>query len=1157
MKIRKLSIRRMPGFEKGGLDLPELGDGLNLIIGPNASGKTTTCRAIRGQLWPETLAGVSPVSLVGQWVEDGQVLRLETEGTERTCQRDGVPGELPLLPGTHLARCFTITVDDLFTDTETDSDLAGNVAREMAGGYDLNAIRQLDLLKLRRNLGRTEFSNLKNAKQEAKEIEGEQERLQSQEDELADLESREHEARNAQGRRGRLTDVIALIGLRDQIGQAEKAIEAFPENMDRLRGNETESLKDIRADLDSSTEALEGALASAESARRQLEETGLPEGGIPDVRLEEQRSHLEGLRESERDLRDVQRRLGEADGKVQSSLQALGDLSAPEKLDALDVAGLDDIEAFHRGAEDFRSRKSAVEARLSALGEEEPPGDVESLINGIRILREWFEAGPAGLPVSRKNLIAALAPTFLTGAVAVALAIFASPWWLVLLPAAAILGALAWPTGRPASTDRRRMCQDSYERLPLDPPSAWDRHAVGDRINALEKSLAQKRHREQQETERKACRNELGQLEREAEGLIARRRELIEGFGLAPDTSNLALVVLAENLRTYREASVVHRACRDEMTQYRQELDRHLEAVNAFLDEFGEEACGSHDSAGPRSEAVFKRANLHREAGRQLADAERNAASAGERVSKLQARKAQLFEEIRLSQDDDAELEDRLGKLSDYRDATRNLNNLKVREAHLSEKLDDAPGLMGLSLEQATTEAIRLEAMADGYRELVERITEIRSLVDQAGRATRLEAAVASVAETADLLTERRGEAQLAAAGNFLLDEVETEHKVESRPEVFRQGSKWFSLFTRGRYELRIDDVMESGSPAFRALDTSSGNGLALNELSRGTRMQLLLAVRLAFAAAAERGTQLPFILDEVLSSTDPIRYRAIAECLLTLVQDGRQVFYLTCQPGDAAGWRDIAEEMGITNTRRLDLADIQRLQQAASGPLDDSTVRLDPTPRPGDMTLIEYQRVLSAPRLDPTAGARANHVAYFAESPEQLYQLVRAGIETYGQLQSMGAHGKIDAYVPDDVLVRMEARGCLLDAFSEAWRIGRGLPVSREILLKAGVTNKFIDHVTEMAKDLSWEAKGLVEALRARTDKRATGFHKKSLTSIEENLSASGYLDTRETLDKETAYNRVLSAANDFVKRGAIDTEEVRELFIRFWGLCISAEQT
>lgn len=1147
MKIRSISIIRMPGFERGGLDLPELSDGLNLIIGPNASGKTTACRAIRGLLWPDTLEGVSPVSVEGQWVDGQRVLKLQIEGARRTCRHDGESGELPALPDSHVSRCFTITVDDLFTDTNTDSGLADSVTREMAGGYDLAAIRELDWLKLKSTHGKSQRDALKRARDQARAIRAEQESLRLQEDELADLEKREQEALDAQASRRRLDDAIELIGLQDQIAQAEKTLEAFPADMDRLRGDEAGRLKDIRADLSGDIEALELSLSLARAAQEQLARADLPQDGIPEVRLDEQRQHLNSLREAQRDWSDADKRLGEAEVKFKSALEALGDLSAAGELDSIDTAGLDDIEAFHRQAEDYKSRKSAIAGRLNALGPSESVGDADSFINGIRILREWFEAGASEPAASKINAAAAWGSVILTCILAAALTILVSPWWLVSLPLAIIPAVLAIVPGKPASSDRRAICQESYQRLDLEAPSSWDRKAVGTRLSELEEARNRELIGRKQEDLRQACREELGQLDKEFEELDARKAELAERLRIAPESSNLALVVLAERLREYRSAKSARDACQYEAERCRQGFDEQIQAVNEFLAEFGERACDSGESAEPRSEAIFKRAVLYSQARQQLIAAERDAESARKRVAKLQARKAKLFEDISLNEADEAELEDRLAKLDDFRAAVETLKNLGVRRDHLSEKLDDAPELKELSLQDAEAEKMRLEAPADSYRDLIERITEIRSRVDQAGRGDRLEAAVNGVDEARELLAECRREAELAAAGEFLLDQIETEHKAESQPEVFRRASEWFNRFTRGRYELRISDARGSGASAFCALDTSGGNRLGLDELSRGTRMQLILAVRLAFAACAERGTQLPFVLDEVLNSTDPRRFQAIAECLLTLVEEGRQIFYMTCQPLDAAGWSKVAGEMGVTNTLKLNLTDIRRQQLVDAGPLDDSTASFDPAPEPGDMTLEEYKDALKTPPLSPAAGAAANHVAHFVESPEELHRLVRADVETYGQLQSLKNHGRIDAYVSDETLARIEALACAVDAFAEAWRIGRGRSVSREILLEAGVSSNFIDRVTELARELNWDAKQLIEALES---KRVARFQKAVLETVTENLVECGCLDTRDTLDRDAAYSRVLAAVNDLVKRGAIDAGEVRNLFSKLWSI-------
>jgi len=250
MKLRKLLIQRMPGFEEKGFELVDLSDQLNVITGPNASGKTTACRAIQGLLWPETLSGFTPVSLAGEWVEDGEPLRVDLEGSKSSWQRDGLPSEILPLPGPHLAQCFTVTIDDLFAGSQTDDDLAARIAREMAGGYDLTAVRNLDAFKLSRTHGRKELKELENTKKEMGRITTEQQALRTEEEELGILEEQEKEARTAQARLGTLKDARDLINVRDNISEAQHVHGDFPKSIELLLGDEAQKLEQIRDDLD-------------------------------------------------------------------------------------------------------------------------------------------------------------------------------------------------------------------------------------------------------------------------------------------------------------------------------------------------------------------------------------------------------------------------------------------------------------------------------------------------------------------------------------------------------------------------------------------------------------------------------------------------------------------------------------------------------------------------------------------------------------------------------------------------------------------------------------------------------------------------------------------------------------------------------------------
>ncbi|MHC5064531.1 MAG: AAA family ATPase, partial [Planctomycetota bacterium] len=78
MKIRSLKITRLPGI-RDPFEISDLSPGLNLIIGPNASGKTSLCRAFRSLIWPEGKR-MDHASLSSELVAGDGEFRVEREG---------------------------------------------------------------------------------------------------------------------------------------------------------------------------------------------------------------------------------------------------------------------------------------------------------------------------------------------------------------------------------------------------------------------------------------------------------------------------------------------------------------------------------------------------------------------------------------------------------------------------------------------------------------------------------------------------------------------------------------------------------------------------------------------------------------------------------------------------------------------------------------------------------------------------------------------------------------------------------------------------------------------------------------------------------------------------------------------------------------------
>lgn len=138
--FQKIRIRRMPGFPEGGFTLDDLCPGVNIVYGPNASGKTTLSRAIQKLLCPHEPPHESR-SLVASLQLNGNSVTIDYDLGRTQCQRDGFDEDCPSLAPAETGDRYVLALHDLIR-SEDGSDLASEILRESAGGFDVNAAKE-------------------------------------------------------------------------------------------------------------------------------------------------------------------------------------------------------------------------------------------------------------------------------------------------------------------------------------------------------------------------------------------------------------------------------------------------------------------------------------------------------------------------------------------------------------------------------------------------------------------------------------------------------------------------------------------------------------------------------------------------------------------------------------------------------------------------------------------------------------------------------------------------------------------------------------------------------------------------------------------------------------------------------------------------------
>lgn len=1148
IKITSIEVRRMPGFRPPGFEVDELGDGITVLHGPNASGKSTLARAISAVLWPDHAPTDAEIRAQAELGAAGYTFDLQ--GRAVTCQRDGAPADRPPLPPPQTRDRAVLTLPELLRRTESDEALAKAILEESAGGF--NARASAEALGFKNVAPRTgDATRNFDAAREA--LATKQKRAadtRTEEEQLDALRRRRETAADARKRLELLERAKKHAEKRGDERTAQHDVDGFPTEMAEFDGREGERLDDIDLHLTQARKTKADAVKEITDAEAVLDDVALPEDGVPATTLRTLEKFLETLEAREDDISGYNQKKPEMTERRAAPEQRLGGHVDRDKLAEVDVGSIKDFEDQVRNREKLASRRNALEAEHAALGEPEETAEPESISKGITHLSTWLRSHGTGVTAPRSIVVTAwlAALTILALSIILGLTVHPAGFSGILL-ALVVLGMTHKSSRADGQTDLTGAHRQEYNRTGLAPPEAWTPDAVADQLDELTEGLVAARTEASRTERRKELQRQLKELATKEQQHQTESKGLAERLGIPDDASAGELLWTATTIMQWQKAQSDLDAIKKALDEATTQRDEALDNLNESLNEYGYEPAEDVEAVAANVEDLRAR-ELRREAAQATIDRaapQRDGAKALQ--TEYEDKRRALFEDVGLEPGSDERLRALVDQSEDYDKAVTKVAKLREQSHDLEQELREHPlfeaRVLEATLEELDTAADAARSKADEWEELNGRILAIETRVEDRKGETAIEQALADADRAQGALESELFGHQAASVGDLLANDVHEQTRDRERPAVFHDAKDLFLEISRYRYRLEFDDAQDPAS--FVAFDIEDGIGKGFHELSDGTKVQLLLSVRLAFLRRQEHGAAVPLILDETLANADDDRAVAIIQAAAEIARGGRQVLYLTAQRDEVAKW-----EAAMANNEDVPFKVID-FGKAAGARRDEKPLDIpfagvpEGVLDPGDMDHGAYGEALAVPPIGPLDHWGKAHVWFVVEDPPLLHEVLQRGVRAAGPLKTLLDSGARTAIIPSDALAdRVRALLDALKAIVEATRIGRGKPVDRAALEASGaVSETHIDNVAALAEEVGGDAEQLIGALDddARKPKRWWQSKTDELRSF---LEANGYADPMDPLDAEQLQARVLADVPEWIDNGTLTMVDVQRLIGR-----------
>lgn len=476
----------------------------------------------------------------------------------------------------------------------------------------------------------------------------------------------------------------------------------------------------------------------------------------------------------------------------------------------------------------------------------------------------------------------------------------------------------------------RQIRENDYHQTGLKPPKTWQTRAVADRLHQLTEMRKHLQQRDIYQTEIRETEARIARIQTELEPILTNInpiRETLAGQLYFEDqqlASPTGLYDVVRTLQQWQQKRSEYLGKRAQMEEVKAQFDASAATFQNVLSEYLPgtiksplEFANAFHTTGTTITAIpyltafkelEKTAEEYQTEVKNLETVESDIRRLEDQKKSGEQQMAQIAQRLKTSGITVETLQHWTSQLSDFREWVQSRERLKNETSMLknqaARKLEDDELLetwLQLDLPEAQRQREEKKEEASQYDEINNEIVAIQEQIKSAGDSSELQRLVRKKNDALEKLKEAYEENMRKIAGDTILKLLNKEISGSEMPAVFNRAKELFARITHNRYRL---GVVMTGDGVFYAFDEVDKTEKQLDELSTGTKIQLLMAVRLAYIEESERGLKLPVLVDELLANSDDERSAAMIGALCEISRTGRQVFYFTAQEDEVQRWK-------------------------------------------------------------------------------------------------------------------------------------------------------------------------------------------------------------------------------------------------------------